>query len=226
MRYFILTSWYPARYKSRAETQNIKGEETEKNIRQFSRSVESNSLQPHGLQHSRLPCPFSTPRVHSNSCPSSQWCHPTISSSVVPVSFCLHSFPVSGSFFFFFFFFNFILFFNFTVLYWFCHISTWIHHRYTRVPHPEPSSLLPPHTIPLGHDTGCLGLVHWDDPGSFLRSQFFQQVAKVLEFQLQHQSFQWIFRTDFLWDWLVGSPWSPGDSQESSPTPQFKSINS
>ena len=44
-----------------------------------------------------------------------------------------------------------ILFFNFTILYWFCHISTWIHHRYTRVPHPEPSSLLPPHTIPLGH---------------------------------------------------------------------------
>ena len=48
------------------------------------------------------------------------------------------------------FFFNFILFFNFTILYWFCHISKWIHHRYTYVPHPEPSSLLPPHTIPLG----------------------------------------------------------------------------
>ena len=47
-------------------------------------------------------------------------------------------------------FFLFILFFNFTVLYWFCHISTWIRHRYTRVPHPEPSSLLPPCTIPLG----------------------------------------------------------------------------
>ena len=45
----------------------------------------------------------------------------------------------------------FILFFNFTILYWFCHISTWIHHRYACVPHPEPSSLLPPHTIPLGH---------------------------------------------------------------------------
>ena len=49
------------------------------------------------------------------------------------------------------FFFNFILFFNFTILYWFCHISKWIHHRYACVPHPEPSSLLPPHTIPLGH---------------------------------------------------------------------------
>ena len=52
------------------------------------------------------------------------------------------------------------------------------------------------------------------------------QVAKVLEFQLQHQSFQWVFRTDFLWDGLVGSPCSPRVSQESSPTPQFKSINS
>ena len=52
------------------------------------------------------------------------------------------------------------------------------------------------------------------------------QVAKVLEFQLQHQSFQWIFRTDFLYNGLVGSPCSPRDSQESSPTPQFKSINS
>ena len=52
------------------------------------------------------------------------------------------------------------------------------------------------------------------------------QVAKVLEVQLQHQSFQWIFRTDFLQDWLVGSPCSLRDSQESSPAPQFKSINS
>ena len=48
-------------------------------------------------------------------------------------------------------FFNLILFFNLTILYWFCHISKWICHRYTCVPHPEPSSLLPPHTIPLGH---------------------------------------------------------------------------
>ena len=52
------------------------------------------------------------------------------------------------------------------------------------------------------------------------------QVAKVLELQLQHQSFQWIYRTDFLSDWLVGSPCSPRDLQEYSPTPQFKSINS
>ena len=52
------------------------------------------------------------------------------------------------------------------------------------------------------------------------------EVAKTLEFQLQHQSFQWTPRTDFLWDGLVGSPCIPRDSQESSPTPQFKSINS
>ena len=49
---------------------------------------------------------------------------------------------------------------------------------------------------------------------------------KILELQLQHQSFQWIFRVDFLYDWLVWSPWSPRDSQESSPIPQFKSISS
>ena len=52
------------------------------------------------------------------------------------------------------------------------------------------------------------------------------QVAKVWEYQLQHQSFQIIFRTDFLWNWLIGSPCSPRDSQESSPTPQFKCISS
>ena len=87
----------------------------------------------------------------------SQQCHPTISSSVVPFSSCLQSFPASGSF-------------------------------------------------PVSHSL--------------------YQVAKVLELQLQHQSFQWIFRTDVLSDWLIWSPCSPRDSQESSPTPQFKSINS
>ena len=65
---------------------------------QFSRSVVSDSLRPHGLQHARPPCPSPTPRVYSNSCPLSQWCHPTISSSVVLFSSCLQSFPVSGSF--------------------------------------------------------------------------------------------------------------------------------
>ena len=65
---------------------------------QFIRSVLSNSLWPHGLQHARLPCPSSTPRACSNSCPLSRWCHPTISSSVTPFSSCLQSFPASGSF--------------------------------------------------------------------------------------------------------------------------------
>ena len=58
----------------------------------------SDSLQPHGLQHARPPCPSPTPGVYSNSCPLSQWCHPTISSSVVPSSSCPQSFPASGSF--------------------------------------------------------------------------------------------------------------------------------
>ena len=58
----------------------------------------SNFLWPHGLQYSRLPCPSLSPRVCSNSCLLSQWCHPTISSSVVPFSSCLQSFPASGSF--------------------------------------------------------------------------------------------------------------------------------
>ena len=96
---------------------------------QFSRSVMSDSLWPHGVQHARLPCPSPTPRTYSNSCPWSQWCHPTILSSVVPFSSCPQSLPASGSF-------------------------------------------------PM--------------------SQFFASVAKVLEFQLQHQFFQWIFKTDFL----------------------------
>ena len=124
---------------------------------QFSRSVVSSSLRSHGLQHGRPPCPSPTPGVYSNSCPSSQWCHPTISSVVVPFSSHLQSFPHQGLF-------------------------KWVSSSH--------------------------------------------QVAKLLEFQLQHQSFQWIFRTDFLEDGLVGSPCSPRGFQESSPTPQFKSINS
>ena len=65
---------------------------------QFNHSVVSNSLQLHGLWHTRLPCPSPSPGACSNSCPSSWWCHPTISSSVVPFSYCLQSFPASGSF--------------------------------------------------------------------------------------------------------------------------------
>ena len=124
---------------------------------QFSCSVVSNSLWPHRPQYTRLPCPSPTPRVYSNLCPLSQWCHPTISSSVIPFSSHIQSFPASGS---------------------------------------------------------------------FKMSQFFASGGQVLEFQLQHQSFQWIFRADFLYDGLVGSPYSPRDSKESSSTPQFKSINS
>ena len=65
---------------------------------QFSHSVESNSLRPHESQHARPPCPSQTPGVYSNSVPSSRWCHPAISSSVVPFSSCPQSLPASGSF--------------------------------------------------------------------------------------------------------------------------------
>ena len=69
-----------------------------KSILLFRCSVVSNSLLPHGLQHSRLPCPSLSPGVCSNSCPLRRWCHPTISSSVTLFSSCLQSFPASGSF--------------------------------------------------------------------------------------------------------------------------------
>ena len=65
---------------------------------QFSRSVVSDSLRPYGVPHARPPCPSPTPKVYSNSCPLSQWSHPTSSSSVVTFSACLQSFPASGSF--------------------------------------------------------------------------------------------------------------------------------
>ena len=125
---------------------------------QFSCSVVSNSLQHHEPQNTRPPCPSPTPGVYPNSsCPLSPWCHPTISSSIIPLSSCPQSFPASGS---------------------------------------------------------------------FQMSQLFASGSQVLELPLQHQSFQWMYRTDFLSDGLVGSPCCPRDSQESSPTPQFKSINS
>ena len=65
---------------------------------QFSHSAMSDSLRPHESQHAKPPCPSPTPRVYSNSCPSSRWCHPAISSSVVPFSSCPQSLPASGSF--------------------------------------------------------------------------------------------------------------------------------
>ena len=73
-------------------------QEREMNLSQFSHSVMSNSLWPHEPQHARPPCPSPTPGVHPNPCPSSRWCHPTISSSVIPFSTCPQSFPASGSF--------------------------------------------------------------------------------------------------------------------------------
>ena len=129
----------------------------EKYQHQFSCSVVSDSLRPHELQLAKPPCPSPTPEVYPDSCPLSRWCHLTISSSVIPFSSCLQSFPTLGS---------------------------------------------------------------------FQMSQLFALGGQVLEFQLQHQSFQWIFRIDFLYNGLVGSPCSPRDSQESSPAPQFKSVNS
>ena len=123
----------------------------------FSRLVVSNPLQPHGPQHTRLPCASPSPSASSNSWPLSQWCHPSISSM---------------------------------------------------------SSPSPP-AFNLSHHQGLFKWV-----------SFSHQVARVLEFQLQHQSFQWTPRTDLLLDGLVGSPFSPRGSQEYSPTPQFKGINS
>ena len=123
----------------------------------FSHSVVSDSLRPHGPQHTRPPCLSPTPRVYPNSCPLSQWCYPTISSLLSPS---------------------------------------------------PPAFNLSQHQ----------GLFQWVSSS--------HQVAKVLEFQVQHQSFQWIFRTDFLQDGLLGSPCSLRDSQKSSPTSHFKSINS
>ena len=123
---------------------------------QFSCSVVSDTLRPHGLQHTRLPCPSPTPGVYSNSCPLSQWCHPTISSSAVPFSSHLQSYLASGS---------------------------------------------------------------------FLVSQFFVSGGQNITVSASAS-----FLPMNIQDWfplgLVGSPWSPRDSQESAPTPQFKSINS
>ena len=93
--------------------------------------------------------------------------------------------------------------------------QTHVHHVGDAI---QPSHLLSSSSPPAFNHSQHQGLFQWVSSS--------HQVAKILEFQLQHQSFQWIFRTDFLWDGLVGSPCCPRDSQESSPTPQFKSINS
>ena len=84
--------------KKKKETLKISCDSHENVSVQFSHSVMSDSLWPHGLQYTRLPCPSPTPGACSNSCSWSQWCHPTISSSVTLFSSCLQSFPASGSF--------------------------------------------------------------------------------------------------------------------------------
>ena len=149
----------------------------------FSCSAVSNSLQPHELQCTRLPCPSLFPRVGSNTWPLSQWCDPI--DCRTPGFPVLHYLPELAQ----------------THVHW---VSDAI----------QPSSSVIPFSFNFSQHQG---LFQW--VGSS------HQVTKVLALQLQHQSFQWIFRTDFLQDWLVWSLRSPRDSQESSPTPHFKSIN-
>ena len=124
---------------------------------QFSHSVTSNSLWPHGLQNARPPCPLPTPIVSSNSCSLSHWCHPIISSSVIPFSSCLLSFPASVSF-------------------------------------------------PINQ------FFIWSS-----QSIGVSALASVIPMNIQ----DW-----FPLGWAGGTPCHPRDSQGSSPTPQFKSINS
>ena len=240
------------------------------------------------LKNDRPPCPTPTPRVYSNSCPSCRWCHPTISSSVIPFSSCPQSLPASGSF-------------PMSQLFawggqstgvsasasvlpvntqdwsplgwtgWISlqskglsrvfsnitvqkhqHVSVSqsvssvsqscatlcdpmnpsmpgfpIHHQlpeFTQIhAHRVSDAIQPSHPLsspspPAPNPSQNQGLFQWVSS--------LHEVAKVLEFQLQHQSFQWTPRTDLLYDGLVVSPCSPRDSQESSPSPQFKRINS
>ena len=119
-------------------------------------SVVSNSLQLQEPQHARPLCPSPTPGVHINPCQLSRWCHPTISSSVIPFSSCPQSLPASGSF-------------------------------------------------PV--------------------SQFFTSVGQSIRVSASISVLPKNIQDYFFWDGLVGSPCSPRDSHESSPTPQFKSIN-
>ena len=112
--------------------------------------------------------------------------------------------------------------------------TPWLTVRQTSCPSPTPRVY--PNSYPLSwwcHPTISFSIVPFSSclqsfptSGSFQMSQLFTAGGQNIEFQLQHQSFQWTPRTDFLYDGLVGSPCSPRDSQESYPTPQFKSINS
>ena len=96
--YILFSKWYVLFLLFRLDS-NSQYEKVQTNLSvQFSRSVVSNSLRPHELQHTSPPCPIPTPRAYLNSCPLSWWCHPTISFSVIPFSSCLQFFPASGSF--------------------------------------------------------------------------------------------------------------------------------
>ena len=238
------------------------------------------SLPPHGLQHARFPCPSPTPRVCSNSCPSSWRCHLTISSSLIPFSSCLQSFPASGSFPMNQFFTSggqsigasdsasvlpvniqdwfplgwtgwislqskglSTVFSNTTVqIQWKVKVKSLscvqLHGlQHARLPclSPTPRACSNSYVYRVSDAIRSSHPLSSPSPPAFSLSQhqgLFQwvssshQIAKVWELQLQHQSFQWIFRTNCLYNGLVGSSCSPRDSQETSPTPQVKSINS
>ena len=137
----------------------------------FSHLVASNSCGPHKLQHARLPCPSLFPRVCSNSCPLSWWCHPTISSSVIPFFSCLQSFPASG----------------FLDLHYLPESAqTHVHWVDDAIQQSHP--LLPSSPLALSLPQHQ-GLFQWVNSASG---------ATILELQLQHQSFQWVFGVDFL----------------------------
>ena len=167
----------------------------------------SNSLWPHGLQHARLPCPSPTSGNCSNSRPLSQWCHPTISSSVAPFSSCLQSSPASGSFLMIYSL-NSALPLQFSSVAQLCPIlsdpmdySTLdfpVHHQLLELTqinvHWVADAIQPSHPLLSPSPTFNLS----QHQGVFQWVSSLHQVAKVLEFQLQHQSFQWVFRVDFL----------------------------
>ena len=201
---------------------------------QFSCSVVSNSLRPHELQHTRLPCPSPTLRACSNACPLSQWCHPTISSSVFPLSSCLQSFPASGSFQMSQFFtlggqiigvsasasilsMNIgyvdikLCFLKFQVsVQSLSHVWLFANPRTTAcqgslffsvsqnwLKRMSIESVMPSNYLILHCPLLLLPSI-FPSFKSFPLSPFFALGGQILKFQLQHQSFQWIFRTDFL----------------------------
>ena len=156
----------------------------------------SNFLWPHWFQHTRIPCPSPTPGAYSNSCPLTQRCYPTISVSVI-FSSHLQSFPASGSFQ------LGVIFFLIFKLYKIVLVLPNIKMNPPQVYMCSLSwTLLPPPSPYHPSGSSQCTMTHLKRPsqhqGLFKWVSSSQQVAKVLEFQVQHQSFQWIFRTDFL----------------------------